>query len=318
MLALVVLVLAMPAACTSPGPAEGQTSLTVFAASSLTEAFTEIARDYERANPNVAVALNFSGSQRLRVQLEHGAQADVFASADEYQMDLAKGSGLLAGEAIYFASNSLVAVAFRPETKGPTHSGTPAGAGSGEAPGQIVRSLQDLAGQGVKLALAQPEVPAGAYTREAIASLASEPGFGPEWLSGVTENIVSLEPNVRNVLQKVSLGEVDAGFVYVSDVSAAPGLAVIPVPAQSNVVAKYPIVTLKEAANPTAADGFIDFVTSSEGQAILGRYGFGPSSNLGNSRRPAGSGAALVKQSPRVSPAPATDTGKRRLTWLGS
>ena len=296
LLAALVVVVATAAACSTGDTSEGRESLTVFAAASLTEAFTDIAAAFEEANPDVSVALNFSGSQRLRVQLEHGAKADVFASANEYQMALAKVSGVLAGDAVDFASNTMVVIVFNPGGDDSTHSDATSRAGSAAVSGPVVQSLEDLARNGIKLALAQPEVPAGTYARNAIETLARDPGFGPEWLSRVTDNIVTLEPNVRNVLQKVSLGEVDAGVVYASDVLVASNLAVIPVPDDASVVAKYPIVPLKNSSQPAVAEEFIRFVRSAEGQAILRRHGFGPPLDATNSWHRSTPLGGLVKQ----------------------
>ena len=147
------------AACSSGTQSGNTVSLTVFAAGSLTESFTEVAAAFEQANPAISVDLNFAGSQRLRVQLENGARADVFASADQRHMDLAIEAGLMSGEASNFASNVLVIVLPHATTT--------------EA--SSIRSPADLAEKGIKLAIAQPEVPAGNYTRAVIQRLAQDP-----------------------------------------------------------------------------------------------------------------------------------------------
>ena len=244
--------------CAGGEDSGGRRALTVFAAASLTEAFTELAATFEGEHPGSSLALNFDGSQRLRFQLEHGAQADVFASADQKQMDRARESGLLAGEDVEFTSNSLVLIV--PKVGTAT---------------ELVDSLSDLSRKGVKLALAQPEVPAGRYSRIAIQRLAADPRFGPEYARQVLANLVTEEPNVRNVLQKVGLGEVDAGLVYYSDVQVASDISVIQVPDEANVVASYAVAALKNSDQPEAADAFIDFVLSGTGQEILRNHGFG-------------------------------------------
>ena len=248
--------------------------LTVFAAASLTRAFTEAAAAFEQEHPEFSVILNFDGSQRLRVQLDHGARADVFASADERQMDLARESRLLATDPVTFATNTLV-VAVSTQTRSTVH------------------SLSDLAGEDVKLVMAHPEVPAGGYAKAVIASLSEDPNFGPKYSAQVLENIVSQEPNVRGVLQKVALGEADAGFVYASDVLSADNILALSVPSEANVVAVYPIAVLRDAVSQEAALMFIQFLTSPSGQRILQAHGFGPVPSLTEST----SGGSFVHSS---------------------
>ncbi|MCH8898765.1 MAG: molybdate ABC transporter substrate-binding protein [Chloroflexi bacterium] len=244
--------------CSTTGDRE---RLTVFAAASLTQAFTEAAAAFEQQHPQYSVRLNFDGSQRLRVQLDHGARADVFASADERQMDLARESGLLATEPVTFATNTLV-VAVSTQSRATVH------------------SLADLAGENVKLVMAHPEVPAGGYAKAVIESLSKDPDFGPQYSAQVLENVVSQEPNVRGVLQKVALGEADAGFVYASDVLSLDNILALPVPLEANVVAVYPIAVLRDAVSQESAMTFIQFLTSPSGQRILQDHGFGPIPSL--------------------------------------
>ena len=177
-------------------------TLRVLAASSLTEAFKDVARAFEADNPSVTVSLDFGGSQRLRSQLEFGAKADVFASADRVQMDQAVAAGLTRGAPVDFASNTLVIIAI-PE-------------------GQVSR-LSDLARPGVRLALAHAGVPVGLYSRQVLRNLAQDGalGLGSGFDDDVLVNLVSEEPNVRLVAQKLALGELDAGIVYQTDVPVA-------------------------------------------------------------------------------------------------
>ena len=241
-------------ACSGTG---GKETLTVFAAASLTQAFTEVGDAFEEQHPEYSIRLAFDGSQRLRVQLDHGAVADLFASADERQMDLAKESGLLVSEAVAFATNSLVvAVSSRA--------------------GAHVDSLIDLAGDNVKLVLAHPEAPAGRYALAVIDLLAKSLDFGPGYSARLLENVVSQEPNVRGVLQKVALGEADAGFVYASDASTAENVSTLPLPEQANIAAIYPVAVLRTAVNKMAAEEFIQFLISPRSQSILQDHGFGP------------------------------------------
>jgi len=258
-------------ACSASG---GRETLTVFAAASLSQAFTEAAAVFENQHPEYSVRLAFDGSQRLRVQLDHGAEADVFASADERQMRLAQDSGLLASEAVSFATNTLIVAV------------------SSQA-GAIVQSLADLAREDVKLVLAHPEVPAGLYAKAVIESLAEAPEFGPKFSAQLLRNVVSQEPNVRSVLQKVALGEADAGFVYASDVLSADNILALSVPSEANVVAIYPIAVLRDAVSQEAALMFIQFLTSPSGQRILQAHGFGPVPSLTEST----SGGSFVHSS---------------------
>lgn len=233
--------------------------LTVFAAASLTGAFQELGAIFERAHPGTRVQFNFAGSQQLPVQLEHGAAADLFASADERWMSYAAERNLLAGTAQLFAHNRLVVIV--PATN-------PARIGS----------LQDLARRGIKLVVAAEAVPVGAYSREALAKLARAPGFPADFDRRVLSNVVSQEENVKSVVAKVQLGEADAGMVYVSDAIGAVAryLRVFPIPEPQNVRADYPLAVLRAAKAPVAAEAFVNLVLGAEGQGILQRYGLIP------------------------------------------
>ena len=284
---LSLLPLALLAACSagdtvaSGQPETGEKELVVFAAASLSGAFPELGRGFESANPGVKLRPNFDGSQRLRAQLEFGARAGVFASADERQMALAQEAGVLDGEPAPFAANSL-AVA------------VPAG---GEGRNAEVRSLHDLAREGVKLALAQPETPAGRYARMVIQNLAADTeSFGASYADRVMSNVVSLETNVRAVVQKVALDEVDAGIVYSTDISgrdAAGKVRAVDIPPEANVAAVYLAAALKGAGNAELAGAFIEYLLSDEAQAILRKRGFGPPPVAGG-RWPAAGGRLLV------------------------
>lgn len=229
-------------------------TLTVFAASSLTDAFGEISAVFEAAHPDTQVVLNFAGSQALRSQIAFGAEADVFASADYKQMDALVAAGLVSADAVTpFLTNQLVLI-------------TPM-----DNPRQIT-SLADLAQEGVKIVMATPEVPAGAYTQDALAELATDSNL----LTAILANVVSEELNVRQVLAKVALGEADAGFVYASDVVAAGANAVnpIPLPIPADKHPTYPLAVLKGAPSGDSAETFVAFVLSDAGQAILNKWGF--------------------------------------------
>ena len=233
--------------------------LMVFAAASLTGAFQELGAIFEQAHPGTRVQFNFAGSQQLAVQLEHGAAADVFASADERWMSYAAERNLLAGTPRLFAHNRLVVIV--PVTN-------PARIGS----------LQDLARRGIKLVVAAEAVPVGAYSREALTKLARAPGFPAAFDRKVLANVVSQEENVKSVVAKVQLGEADAGIVYVSDAigGVARYLRVFPIPEPQNVRADYPLAVLRAAKAPVAAGGFVSLVLGPDGQKVLQRYGLIP------------------------------------------
>lgn len=232
--------------------------ITVFAAASLTEAFNEMADAFELAHSGSVVVLNFSGSQQLALQLDQGASADLFASADFRNMDRMVDAGLVEAEGVTcFARNSLVVI-------------MPA-----DNPAEI-RSLHDLARPGVKLILAGETVPIGVYTRRVLTTMADDPLFGSDYYANVLNNVVSNEENVKQVVAKVQLGEADAGMVYRTDVTPAnrDQLQQIEVPAAYNIQAEYPMAVLSAAAEPGLAAEFSDFILSDEGQKILASWGF--------------------------------------------
>lgn len=241
--------------------AEEQSSLTgelmVFAAASLTEPFTEIGKRLELSHPGLKVVYNFGGSQMLRTQLELGAHADVFASADAVQMEQAKKNGVAQGESPIFVRNRLAVIV--PKAN----------------PGQVTE-LRALAKPGLKLDLANAKVPVGNYSRQAISKASAD--YGADFEKQTLANIVSEEDNVKQVVTKVQLGEADAGIVYVSDVTPAVGkdVQIVPIPDAYNQIAAYPIALTKEVKNSAAAKAFISFVLSAEGQAILKAHNFTP------------------------------------------
>ena len=239
---------------------DGRTELVVYAASSLTEAFPELARSFESDRPDIRVVFNFAGSATLRSQIESGAPADVYAAADTVQMNLAVESGVIDGPTIIIATNALAIVV------------------PGEKP--VVRTLADLTSPGVKIVMASAHVPAGAYARQLLTNLdiASAADGLPDYRSLVLANLVSEETSVRDVLAKVVLGEADAGFVYKTDAAGGPNasrIMVIPIPRDLNVAATYLAGRVTGTREREAADAFIRFIASAEGATILGRVGFG-------------------------------------------
>lgn len=241
-------------ACAASNSSSETPTLTVFAAASLTDAFTEIGKDFEALHPGVTVSFNFGGSQNLRTQIEQGAPADLFASANAKEMDaLVTAKQVTVNTAKIFLTNELIVILPKEN---------PAG----------IQSLEDLAQAGLKLVLAAEEVPAGRYARQVLENLSSL--YGADYKDRVLANVVSNEDNIRQALTKVQLGEADASIVYVSDAVAMPDLLKIEIPAESNVLAEYPIAPLANTKNSDLAQAFIDYVLSPDGQAILEEWGF--------------------------------------------
>ena len=248
---------ALLSGCSSESSSAGTSSrLTVFAASSLADAFQELGAAFQREHLGVKLAFNFAGSSTLRTQLELGARADLFASADTRQMELAQRACVVMETPEIFATNSLVLVT---------------------SPGnQEVQSLKDLSKPGARLLLALPEVPVGAYARLFLNKMEASLSFDDGFSQRVLANLASEEINVRQVLAKVMLGEADAGIVYLSDVTgdAAQRVRTIPIPPEFNVVALYPAAVLRDAQQPALAAEFVSFLGSPNAQAILASYGF--------------------------------------------
>lgn len=236
--------------------------LTVSAAASLTNAFRELAPLFETANPGIKVHLNFGSSGSLLQQIAKGAPADVFASANHTQMDAAVESGRIDADApTVFVTNRLVVV-------------IPA-----DNPGDI-QTLQDLANPGTLIVLAAAEVPVGKYSLEFLDKASADPAFSETFREDVLANVASYEENVRSVLNKVSLGEADAGIVYTSDLVGVEGVSGLEIPDELNLVAEYPIAILNDSANSEMAAAFVEFVLSDGGRALLAEYGFGPGTGL--------------------------------------
>ncbi len=229
--------------------------LTIFAASSLTDVFQEVAEAFEDAHPDVEVRLNLAASSTLRAQLQRGARADLFASADLLQMEAAQRAGAIDGEPVVFTTNRLAII-------------VPVGPG-------VVASLSDLAGDGVTLALAAPHTPIGAYTETAFQRLAADAAFGPAFVARVRANAVTEALNARQAVATVELGEIDAALAYLTDAAAGTGLRAIPLPDEFNVLAVYPIGVVSGGKSPGLARQFVELLRSEEGVAILQLHEFG-------------------------------------------
>lgn len=241
----VVLALVLPLAACGGDDSASDTTLTVYAAASLTATFQEIATDFEAEHPGVDVKLNFAGSSDLVTQIDNGAPADVFASADTANMDKLVQAGQNAADPRDFATNTLEIA---------TPPGNPAG----------ISGFQDLAGQGVRLVVCAPEVPCGAATQAMAQQL------------GVTLRPVSEEQSVTDVLGKVTSGEADAGVVYRTDVTTAGSdVTGVPFPESGRVVNTYPIAPVSDGGHPGLTDQFIAFVLGDRAQRVLRDAGFG-------------------------------------------
>jgi molybdate transport system substrate-binding protein len=263
----------------SVGSAEEPKELTVFTAASLTGAFGEIGQMYEDET-GVHVAFNFDGSQALRTQIENGAYADVFASANNKHMNALKKMGLMNNSSVSIFTKNKISLIIPKEN-----------------PAKI-SNLSDLAKPGVKIVIGTKEVPVGDYALQIIDKLANDSAYGPDFKKNVMANVMSQETTVNYVVTKVALGEADVGFAYVSDVTEdlASKVDKIEIPDKYNVIAEYPIGMLSECKYPIQAQEFIDLVKSDNGSAVLEKYGFSPlvSSKLSASSSSAGAKAAAA------------------------
>jgi molybdate transport system substrate-binding protein len=219
--------------------------ITVFAATSLTEAFTEVGNAFAATDSGAEVTFSFDASSGLVQQIIEGAPADVFASADTANMDKLTDEDLHGTEPVIFATNLLTII---------VPAGNPA----------AITGVEDLANPDLNVVLCAEEVPCGNYANQILDA------------AGVEVTPVSLEENVRGVVTKVTAGEADAGIVYVTDVTAAGDAAEgVEIPADINVLAEYPIATVGASENQETAEAFIDYLTGPDGQAIMAEYGFG-------------------------------------------
>jgi molybdate transport system substrate-binding protein len=218
--------------------------ITVFAAASLTESFGAIAKEFEKRYPDVDVRFNFDASSNLAAQIQQGAPADVFASADEANLQKAVDSGDVTARPVVFAKNRLeIAV----------EDGNP----------KKIKGLADLDEPELVVVLCADAVPCGKYAAEAFAK------------AGVNVNPASKEENAKATLSKVSLGEADASVVYVTDVKAAKGeVSGVTIPDRQNVIATYPIAVVEESDNSATAKAWVRFVQSKGAQKTLRRFGF--------------------------------------------
>ncbi|MDD1762626.1 MAG: molybdate ABC transporter substrate-binding protein [Methanothrix sp.] len=243
----------------SAGFADEPKELTVFTAASLTGAFGEIGQIYKNET-NISVTFNFDGSQALRTQLENGAYADIFASANKKQMNAVEGDGLMNNSSVVIFTNNKLSLIVPKDN-----------------PAKIT-NLIDLANPGLKIVMGTKDVPVGDYAMQIINKLGNDSAYGDEYKQKVLSNIISQETNVNYVVTKVALGEADVGFAYISDVTEelASKVDKIEIPDKYNVIAEYPIGILDGSKYSAESDKFMDLVASDEGKAILEKYGFSP------------------------------------------
>jgi molybdate transport system substrate-binding protein len=248
----VVLLLAAPVGQS----AEAAERLTVFGAASLTEFLQEAKPTFEKAHPGTDVRLSLAASSRCRIQIEQGAPADVFLSANTKNMDPLVEAGL-AKDPVIFAHNRVVII-------------TP-----GSNPARLTRP-SDLAKPGLKLVTCSPEVPIGNYTRVVVDKMDASGEYGANFKEKVLANIASEEPTVKGIVAKVLLGEADAGVCYSSDVTPAvrEEVLTIHIPNAVNVIADYPIAVIAGTRQRALAEDFMAFVLSPEGQRLLVKHGF--------------------------------------------
>lgn len=234
-----------------------KTTLTVFAASSLTDAFGELGKKFEKQNPGVKVRQSFTSSSTLLTQLQQGAPADVFASAATEEMNTAKKDGLIAGKPQVFVKNREVIMVPK------------------DNPANI-HSFKDVSKPGIKLALAEEGVPAADYAVEILAK--ADKQYGKGFKKDVLSNVVSREVDVRASVNRVALGDADATFGYASDYTPdiRDKVKVIKIPPDLNIIATYPIAALKDSKHPALARKWVKLVVSDEGQRVLEKWNFEP------------------------------------------
>lgn len=257
-LVLVLLAVTGAMACGEGSGGEGQeeeaSTLTVLAASSLADAFGELETIFEEQNPKVDVGASFASSSDLLAQIQQGAPADVFASADEAKMETALEESLVAEPRVFARNRPVVIVP----------ADNPAG----------IQEFRDLGEVDAQLVLAEDKVPIAEYAKDVLENANSEYGSG--FKQRVLDKIVSREANVRASANRVALGEADATFVYASDVNEdiRDGIQVVKIPESLNVLATYPIATVEGSPNSELARTWVNFVLGEEGQGVLERYDF--------------------------------------------
>jgi len=243
-----------PASSTSLGG-----SLTIFGAASLKAALTKAQAAFTTTNPGVTITISTDSSSTLETQIEQGAPADVFLSADTTNPAKLVTKGLNLGDPVKFAGNLLTVIV---PTANPAGIGSPA----------------DLAKAGIKVVAAEDTVPITKYATTLVANLAKEAGYPAGFVAAYNANVVSKEDNVAAVVSKIALGEGDAAIVYVTDARTSTQVTAITVPPDANVPATYAGVVVKASRNAAAAQAFLAWFAGPDGQAILASFGFLPPS----------------------------------------
>jgi molybdate transport system substrate-binding protein len=245
----------VPTTATSAAPA----ALTIYGAASLKGVLDKVKAAYETANPGTTLTISTDSSAALETQIEQGAPADVFLSADTTNPKKLVDKGLAAGDAATFAGNKLTIIV-------PT--ANPAG----------IKTPSDIAKTGVKVIAAGDEVPITKYATQLVANLAKEAGYPTDFVAKYTANIASKEDNVKAIVAKIELGEGDAGIVFVTDARASTKVTAVDVPDTADVTATYAGVVVKASRNAAAAQAFLTWFAGPDGQAILSTFGFLPPS----------------------------------------
>ena len=231
--------------------------LVVFAAASLRDALEGVEAAYEARTPGVALTIATDSSATMRTQIEHGAPADVFLSADVANPDTLADAGLVDGAPVMFARNRLSLI---------TPADNPA----------AISSPADLARPGVRIVAASDAVPITGYADRLVANLATLPGYPPDFVAAFAANVVSREENVRSVVAKIELGEGDAAIVYRTDVTGLGDVGMIDLPEAANVEASYAAAVVAARAHAREAHAFLDWLAGRDGGAVLARFGFLP------------------------------------------
>ena len=235
---------------------QGRT-LTIFAASSLIDAFEELGKIFEKQNESAEVKQSFESTSTLLTQIQQGAPADVFASAAQEEMDTAMKDGLVAGKPEVFVKNREIIMV------------------PNDNPANI-QSFQDVANPGVRLVLAQKDVPAADYALQILDKANAR--YGDNFEKQVLSNVVSRESDVRASVNRIVVGDADATFGYASDytIDIRDRVKVVPIPPDLNIIATYPIAALKDAKDPELAKKWVELVMSKEGQHVLKKWNFEP------------------------------------------
>jgi len=241
----------------STQPSVTPAALTIFGASSLKGALDDVKTTYETANPGTTLTISTDSSAALETQIEQGAPADVFLSADASNPQKLVDGGFASGDPVAFAGNKLTIIVPK---------GNPAG----------ITSPKDLAKPGLKIIAAGDAVPITKYATQLVKNLSGLAGYPANLQAAYAANIASKEDNVKAVVSKIELGEGDAGIVYVTDAAASDKVDTVDVPDEANVPATYAGVVVKASQNQEAAQAFLDWLAGPAGQAILAKFGFLP------------------------------------------